>query len=164
MIILIAFILNLQALELDYTLSSNFNSTFRKKIEKSLDMLEQALNEEALWDEFIKIEKLECLEAPFKDAQDVVNFLRNKKVTFYMKSFYKPFSATNAVRKGKTVRLNSWKTKRSSLAWANTIFHEALHVAGFGHCGKNDRSRYPQITNAVPYRFGDILEEYLQED
>jgi plasmid maintenance system killer protein len=54
MIILIAFILNLQALELDYTLSSNFNSTFRKKIEKSLDMLEQALNEEALWDEFIK--------------------------------------------------------------------------------------------------------------
>lgn len=72
------------------------------------------------------------------------------------------FTSNNSVVGSTSGNLISFNTtffdRNEDARVANTLFHEALHSVGYGHCGKNNIRFFPKIKKSVPYRFGQFVQ------
>ena len=69
------------------------------------------------------------------------------------------WSTVLARRVDEYVIFNTRKNPRSVPEMVNTLVHESLHVAGYGH----EYNYSPARNLSVPYYVGDIAEEYTQD-
>ena len=96
-----------------------------------------------------------------RTKEEVISYLEEVQVNpvIRMYSSMNPFSSTTAVTTGNSIKINRKKMNRSVNDIANTLFHEYLHVAGFGHCGDNRRNEL--TSQSIPYLLGDWVGEQL---
>lgn len=152
------------SLELQANFLKKLKGNFRNKIELALEQLNSVLETPEFYQRVKEIQTYTCMDSHSNGvtrADQVSVYIKQAKVEFYLRS-YRGFSAV-AGTSGNIISLNKRYRKNSVNAWANTLMHEILHVAGFGHCGLNDISRYPYIKEAVPYKVGKIVEDMLDE-
>jgi predicted Zn-dependent protease len=108
--------------------------------------------------------KQNSLPSEVTNNQEILEYLESAQNYMVIK-LYDAGAGINASTNPytQTVSIN-----RKNLEWrkdssvANTLFHEALHVIGFGHCNKNNIKLYPWIQRSIPYKLGDFLEELYE--
>lgn len=112
-------------------------------------------------DEFRKeVSAIPKFDFTTRTGPQVVSDLRevNGVVVSTYKTKYK-YSKTIAYRPvgKKEIYFNLRKNPRDYESMINTMIHEMLHVAGYGHGDNSSRGKQ----NAVPYKVGKISEKYV---
>jgi uncharacterized protein YjaZ len=165
LIVLIISLSTAHSFEFTYTISKKLKGQLKTRALEGIEMVKEAINKDEFWnqveEELNEIEEFSCLEDGLT-SEEAFKKARHSKVKFTLSAYRTLSPSTNAVRIGSTIKLNKFKKNRSSKAWASTLIHEMMHVAGFGHCGLNDRSKHPHILDSVPYVVGDVMFEFLK--
>lgn len=165
--ILLTILFSLSALAFDYELKFNkkVSKSHKQKINKASVLLKQALLEIYFDSVVYSFPQINCLSLAEGDhtglssREDVIEYLKNIKVTANIKTYFTLSRSTTAKRDGNTIYFAKHQMNRSEKSIANTLFHELLHVAGFGHC--NDNNRNERTENTIPYLLGDFIEQLI---
>jgi hypothetical protein len=121
-----------------------------------LDLITTGLSTDDLYLKFKDTTRFKCTD---KTPDEIASEIERSFFKFNIKTDVLGDRVT-AHTIGTTITLNS-NFEQSELEWSNTIFHEMLHVIGFGHCGKNNPRIYKKILKSVPYLGGDYMQETL---
>lgn len=122
----------------------------------TLDLITMGLSTDTLYMKFKDTQKFKCTS---KNSEIIASEIENSYFRFNIQTAVLGDHVT-AQTIGSTITLNS-NFDQTQLQWVNTIFHEMLHVIGFGHCGKNNPRIYRKILKSVPYLGGDYMQETL---
>ena len=95
-----------------------------------------------------------------KDALEVADYIANTHVKVRLRTYYNGWSSAKGSTTGNLISFNRKYSASRHAALTNTLFHEMLHVAGFGHCGKNNPRTSPELPTSVPYMVGGIIESH----
>lgn len=122
----------------------------------TLDLITIGLSSDYLYLKFKETSKFKCTS---KNSESIAKEIEDSYFRFNIHTAVLGDRVT-AHTIGSTITLNS-NFEQSELEWSNTIFHEMLHVIGYGHCGKNNPRIYRKILKSVPYLGGDYMQETL---
>jgi hypothetical protein len=92
---------------------------------------------------------------------ELVKFLETKSVDVRIKTYSSLYPGVIAKIGNGVISFKKNKLNRSTNEIANTLFHEALHASGFGHCGRNSRDE--EVDNSVPYVLGQKIQVILEK-
>lgn len=162
-VLLLSFFSNyLMAIQFDYTLSNNMSQKLRANIDDAIILIEDIVSRDEYWERMKQVDKFTCVD----DNTPTIDDIRHMQIEFHIQGYWhwNIFSSTvKAKTEGNIISFNKRAGARTVPAIANTLFHEMTHVAGIGHCGLNDISKYPHIKEAIPYVMGEILQEMIEE-
>ena len=151
--------LNTFAFEFEVEVSNNLKGELRNNALKAIELVKATLQKDSYWEKVYAIESFTCLE----EDTPSIDQIREMRVSFKLKKYFHISKTVKAKTEGQTVSLNWRAGARTPKALTNTIFHEALHVAGISHCYQNDISKHPHIADSIPYVLGRLLEEDLNK-
>ncbi len=145
------------SMEFNYEIDSNLNGKLRDNVEIAIKNIQRILVDDEYWERVNEVDSFTCTDETTPSIQEI----RQMKIEFKLRKYWHFKKKVKAKTVGKTISLNSRAGARTPEALSNTIFHEMLHVAGLGHCGVNNISKYPYIKDSIPYTLGSILEDML---
>lgn len=151
------------ALNLNFNISEDFPYTMKARVLEAQVMIEQVLQNRDFWKQLDEVQDFTCLESPYETTQKAREFIENINIEINVNSYWYFKKKVIAKTVAGVIYLNRKNKYRTSIAWANTLFHEAMHAAGIGHCGLNDIARYPYIKESIPYKLGSIIEEIISQ-
>lgn len=154
--------------EFEVSFHRNVKRKNKARLQKAVNTLNKVLSEIDFHQLVYSFGTINCLSKEEGDQtglttrEEVIEYLESAKVKATFRMYSTLSWRTTAKRDGNVIRFNRMKMKRGNNALANTVFHELLHVAGFGHC--NDNSRNDRTNNTIPYLLGDTIQSILDTD
>lgn len=153
------------AFEFEIEFDKKVSLTHKRVIQDSAKMLKDGLKKVDFHSLIYSFPVINCLSKAEGDhtglttRDDIIQYLSTLKIKAKIKTYFTLSRRTTAKRDGNRIYFAKHKMKRGNKAIANSLFHELLHVAKFGHCNKNSRNH--QTENTIPYLLGDYIEELL---
>lgn len=146
----------------------NVKKKNKARLQKAINTLNKVLSAIDFHQLVYSFDTINCLSKEEGDhtglttRDEIIEYLESAKVKATFRMYSTLSWRTTAKRDGNVIRFNRMKMKRGNNALANTVFHELLHIAGFGHC--NDNSRNDRTNNTIPYLLGDTIQSILDID
>lgn len=135
------------------------NPEMEDRIVKILDLIEMGLEQDELYTLIGGVARYSCTkETP---SYAVAKNIRASNFNLVIESAVLG-SRVTASTSSRAITINEIYNQ-SLTSWTNTLFHEMLHVIGYGHCGKNDPRFHPKILKSVPYMAGDMMEVVVKK-
>ncbi len=156
-----------QDFQYDIEYMSSMTSKYRKKLDKARDLISQVIAMPEFYDAIANVPEYTCIAGSVSDRTGVENseeaaaYIHDAEITVRVGTYWS-FSRAKAKAYSNIVKFNRRYSNRKLKFITNTLFHEMLHVAGFGHCGKNNPRRYTYLYDSVPYKVGDIMQQFIE--
>lgn len=144
----------------------NVSTSWRKALEKSIADINVMVKDPDFYNTLRNVSAYSCIAGSTGDRTGtenslaVADYIANAHVKVKLKTYY-AWSQAKGKTGGNTISFNRRYSGRGHAALTSTLFHELLHVSGFGHCGKNNPRKYSILRTSVPYTAGSIVENYV---